>query len=187
MRVLGAILAGGQARRFGSDKALAILGGEALIDRVVAALQPQVEAVVICGRTHGGLEVLKDRPAPGLGPLAGLNAALHYGQANGFHAVLSVPCDAPFLPGDLRARLTLSGAAFVEDAPVVGLWPCHFAAQLDGRLADGSSRSLRGWAAAIGAAPVRLDRPIENVNTPADLERLRSSGPDRPPQALYPS
>ena len=35
------MLAGGQARRFGSDKALATLGGVALIERVLAALDAQ--------------------------------------------------------------------------------------------------------------------------------------------------
>ena len=38
MRVLGAILAGGQSRRFGSDKASASLDGKSLLDHVADAL-----------------------------------------------------------------------------------------------------------------------------------------------------
>ena len=39
MRILGAILAGGQARRFGSNKALARLHGEPLIAHAARALR----------------------------------------------------------------------------------------------------------------------------------------------------
>ena len=38
MQVMGAILCGGQSKRFGSDKALAYAGSRRIGDRVVAAL-----------------------------------------------------------------------------------------------------------------------------------------------------
>ncbi|MBV9840854.1 MAG: molybdenum cofactor guanylyltransferase [Sphingomonadaceae bacterium] len=175
MRVLGAILAGGQARRFGSDKALATLGGKTLIDRVAAALAGQVDAVVICGRAGG----LPDRPRAGLGPLGGLNAALHEGAARGFDAVLSVPCDTSRLPTDLLDRLRRAGdRAYIKDAPVVGLWRCALAPTLDSHIV-GDDRSLRAWARRVEAIAVSLDVPIENINTPADLARLVNEE-DRP-------
>lgn len=165
MRILGAILAGGESRRFGSNKAAAALDGRMLIDWVRAALAPQVDALVICGP-----DGLGDRPAGRLGPLAGINAALHV--AREFDAVLSVPCDAPRLPVDLRLRLEAVGApSFIEDAPVIGLWPVALAELLDEHLI-GADRSMRGWARRIGARGVQLDRPILNVNTPDDLARL---------------
>lgn len=82
MRLLGAILAGGAATRFGSDKGSgALIGGRALIDHVADALRPQVATLVVCGRHWPGLEGLADRPASGLGPLGGLCAALaHAGE-----------------------------------------------------------------------------------------------------------
>ncbi|HSF13587.1 MAG TPA: NTP transferase domain-containing protein, partial [Erythrobacter sp.] len=49
-KLLGAILAGGQARRFGSDKAQALYQGARLIDRVASALAAQCESVIVCGR-----------------------------------------------------------------------------------------------------------------------------------------
>lgn len=165
MRVLGAVLAGGQSRRFGSDKAEALLDGERLIDRVVAALGPQVDAVILCGRAPG----LPDRPAGGLGPLAGLNAALHHARAHGFDAVLSVPCDAPYLPHDLLAILG-DGPAFLADQPVIGIWPAALADRLDAQL-RGDDRSLRCWGRTAGAMP-RTALPIANINTPADLSAL---------------
>ena len=48
--ILGAILAGGQARRFGSDKAQALWRGRRLIDHVADALGSQTTALVVCGR-----------------------------------------------------------------------------------------------------------------------------------------
>ena len=105
MRVLGAILAGGQARRFGSDKALALLAGRALIDHVAAALGPQVEALVVCGREHQGSTSVPDRPAAGLGPLGGLAGALHYAREHGYDAVVSAPCDTPLLPDDFGGQV----------------------------------------------------------------------------------
>jgi len=167
-RLLGAVLAGGQARRFGSDKALALLGGMTLLDRVSEGLAVQTEAVIVCGRAEG----LADRPPGGLGPLAGINAALHAGLEAGFYAVLSVPCDAPVLPPDLRARLEGPDAACLADTPVIGFWPCTLAPALDAFLAQSADRSMRAWAAGIGARIIRLPDAIPNINTPADLAKL---------------
>lgn len=164
--ILGAVLAGGASRRFGSDKALALVDGRALIDHVIAALVPQCEALVIVGRSHGGWPSLTDRPAGGAGPLAGINAALHYAAANGYAAVLSAPCDTPDLPADLRVRLG-SSAAIVADHPVVGLWPAALAFQLDQWLAAGE-RSVYRFAEHVGAR--RVDGPpLRNINFRADL------------------
>jgi len=177
-RLLGVVLAGGQARRFGSDKALAVLGGRPLLAHVLAALQPQVDAVLLCGRSAtviDGVLVdgIPDRPVAGLGPLGGLNAALHHACAHGFDHVLSVGCDTPQLPGDLAAQLAAAGPCAVVGAlPVIGRWPALLADTLDRRLADNADRSLRGWARAVGAVVVTLPTPLPNVNIPADLAML---------------
>ncbi|GGI81263.1 molybdenum cofactor guanylyltransferase [Polymorphobacter multimanifer] len=170
-RILGAILAGGQSRRFGTDKAVACLDGRPLIEHVVAALRRQCDAIVIVGRPFPGLEALADRPHPGLGPLGGLAAALHAGQARGFEMVLTAPCDTPRLPRDLVDILSPS-PAYLADTQVIGLWPCAAAALLDAHIASNPRRSMLGWAVSIGAAPRRLALPIVNINTPEDLQGL---------------
>ncbi|KQN37615.1 hypothetical protein ASG37_11330 [Sphingomonas sp. Leaf407] len=178
MRVLGAIIAGGQASRFGSDKALALLDGRALIDRVADALAPQVDAVVVVGRDHGTLASVPDRPAPGLGPLGGIAGALHHAVVRGFTHVLTVPCDAPFLPGDLRQLLNAAplpgregSAAYFADLPVIGWWPATALPALDTLLAGTGSRSVRAFGDRIGATAVAAPA-IANVNTADDLARL---------------
>lgn len=167
-RILGAVLAGGQSRRFGSDKALALWRGKSLLDWAIDALRPHVETVIPCGRAGG----LADRPSGGLGPLAGLNAALHHGRALGYDAVLSLACDTPFVDAALLATLRRSpGAAYVTSTPVIGIWPCATADLLDEQIA-GDDRSVKAWTRRIGAVPIASPAPIPNVNEPIDLTRL---------------
>ena len=168
MRLLGAILAGGAARRFGSDKALAHWQDKPLLEWVIQALGAQCASVVICGRAEPGLVYLPDHPEAGLGPLGGLNAALRYAKANGFTHVLSAGVDAPDLPLDLGKTLAGDGAGVVESQPVVGLWPSDLSDDLDAYLAEGG-RALYGYIERIGARRIELPSPLMNVNRPADL------------------
>ncbi len=167
-RLLGAILAGGQARRFGSDKAQALYGGERLIDRVAAALSAQCETVVVCGREEPGFTCIADRPEAGLGPLGGLAAALRHAEEGGFTHVLSAGVDVPDLPHGLATMLAGKGATIVESQPVVGLWPVAGSTVLEAFLAEGG-RSLYRFAERIGARQIDLPRPLMNVNRPEDL------------------
>lgn len=166
--MLGAILAGGQARRFGSDKAQALYQGERLIDRVAAALLAQCGGLVVCGRDEPGFRCIPDWPEAGLGPLGGLAAALRYAEAQGFAFVLSAGVDVPDLPHDLAALLAGEGAAIVESQPVVGLWPVADVPALDAFL-SGGGRSLYRFADAIAARRVDLPTALMNVNRPEDL------------------
>jgi molybdenum cofactor guanylyltransferase len=176
VKLLGAILAGGRSRRFGSDKAEAVLDGRTLLDHVAGALRPHCDALVLCGRTHPELVSLEDRPHAGLGPLGGLCAALAYGQEAGFTAVLSAPCDAPDLPPSLRDRLSEQPVpAYVADLPVIGLWPCTLAEQLHSWLGETNDRSIRAWARAVSATPVELGYTLGNINTVDDLRAFEIS------------
>ncbi len=177
--MLGAILAGGQSQRFGSDKAVALLAGQSLIDRVAAALAPQVDDLVLAGREDvGDIVAIPDRPSPGLGPLGGLNAALHHARARGYAAVMTVGCDMPVLPPDLAERLRAAGCpCFVAAVPIIGLWPAGLADRLDLFLASDPRRSMRGWAAKAGAAMLSLGEELPNINTPDDLALLARTFP----------
>lgn len=170
MRILGAILAGGQSTRFGSDKAMAMLpDGRTLMDHAIATLRPHVAEIVVCGRAGG----LPDRPAPGLGPLGGLNAALHHARARGFDGVLSSGCDMPAYPAEAPALLIGPSAAALSDQPLIGWWPASLAAELDAHLAEENSRSIRGWLARVGGRAI--DAPgitPPNINRPGDLMKL---------------
>jgi molybdopterin-guanine dinucleotide biosynthesis protein A len=165
--VLGAVLAGGASSRFGSDKAMASLHGKPLIEHVIFRLRPQVSDLLVVGRDHPGEVSIPDRPAPGLGPLGGLCAALAHAVAGGYDEVLTSGCDLPELPLDLREALG-AGPAFVVGQPLLALWPVALAGVLDLHLRSSPDRSLRRWVALTGARGVDLG-PIRNVNRPEEL------------------
>jgi molybdenum cofactor guanylyltransferase len=171
MKVLGAILAGGRSSRFGSDKALAVLDGQPLIEIVAASLSPQCDALIVVGRQHAGFDYVKDRPRPDMGPLAGLAGALAYAADAGYDQVLSAGVDTLGLPADLRAKLA-PAPAYVVHQPIIGLWPVAALALLDAILASDERHSMRHFIERLGARAVTLDSPPSNINTPDDLERL---------------
>ena len=173
MLILGAVLAGGQSSRFGSDKALAVLDGRTLLDRAVAALADLCDAVVVVGRDAAPAPVLKDRPRAGMGPLGGLAAALHHAVEGGYTAVLSCAVDSLGVDADLRDALG-SAPAYVDSQPVIGLWPTSAAPVIDALLAGKGRHSMRAFAEATGARPVHLTRNPANINTPVDLADAES-------------
>lgn len=171
------ILAGGEGRRIGGGKPLLRLGGRSLIEHAIARARSWNVELAISVRSADqidvpGIPLLVD--PPGLeGPLGGLASALSFGR----ETVLTIPCDAPFLPDDLPGRLAaaLTGHAAALAAsnghvhPVCGLWRTEARARLDTYAASGR-RSLIGFAEAIGFATVEwLDAAFFNVNSPEDL------------------
>jgi molybdenum cofactor guanylyltransferase len=165
---LGAIIAGGQSTRFGSDKAAAMLNDKALIEHVIDGLNDQVDQIIVCGRDWPGLTTVADRPSNDLGPLGGMNAALYFAQQNGFDVVVTVGCDVlpvPHFPDDLK----VAKAAYVAGHYLFGVWPASLSCTLDVYLAEQSNRSMRGWIAAIGARELPVTADHRNLNTRDDL------------------
>ena len=170
MRILGAIFAGGTARRFGSDKAVAPIGGKPMIEHVVGRLAGQCEQLVVVGREWPGLVFVSDVPSPGLGPLGALGGAMNFALAQGYEAVLTSGCDLPDLPADLLQRLQ-PGPAVVAGQPLLGLWPSDLAPRLIDWIEARDDRSMRSWIAESGARRVTLPIEPTNINSVADWER----------------
>ncbi len=175
MRVLGAVLAGGMASRFGSDKALAKIEGETLLDRAVASLRQQCSAVCVVGRRAAPVQVVADWPRPGLGPLGGIAGALRNARDLNLPHVLTVAVDIPALPRDLVMQL-VPAPACVAAQPVVGLWRTSDIALIDAILASDTPHSIKAFADACGARRVVLNRKLGNINTPDDLKEVGNGG-----------
>ncbi len=116
--VVGMVLAGGAGRRLSPDKGRHLVGGIPIIDRVLAALTPVVDDIIIVG--HGppppGLRLLADEQ-PGAGPLAAIYTGMSAAPADVY---LVVAWDMPFLTSDLLRYLLGAGQGFDAAVPVVG-------------------------------------------------------------------
>lgn len=166
--ILGVVLAGGQSRRFGSDKALAELDGHTLLARAVDLLSGWCDHVVVAGRETAPAPTLPDWPHPDMGPLGGIASALRLAVDEGYEAVLSVGVDAPDLPEDLPGLLS-PAPAYLSAQPVIGLWPASALPALESILRGSGKHSMRAFAEAIGAQAVKLAAEPANINTPADF------------------
>jgi molybdopterin-guanine dinucleotide biosynthesis protein A len=171
MRIV--ILAGGEGRRIGGGKPQRLLGGETLIDRALRKARGWSGEVLVAARQGGDLQ---DDPAIE-GPLGGVAVALALGGD-----VLTIPCDMPFLPDDLPARLVSEAAATIASSggrlhPVCALWKAEARRALPPYLATGR-RSLTGFAEAVGYQAVEWATeplgPFFNVNDEADLARAEA-------------
>jgi molybdopterin-guanine dinucleotide biosynthesis protein A len=114
--IVGLILAGGRGSRMGNaDKGLVALQERPMVAHVAERLAPQTSRLVISANRHTDAyasygTVVGDDPALGgwQGPLAGVLAGMT-ACAPDEPWLVTVPCDTPFIPHDLVARL-LAGA-----------------------------------------------------------------------------
>ena len=198
--ITGLILAGGRGQRMGGrDKGLQPFAGRPLVEHAIARLRPQVGALLISANRNRdayaaalGADsadgVISDEIQDFSGPLAGMLAGL---RAACTDYVLTVPCDAPYLPDDLGERLCAALNALPEadaDAPDSARPLAAFAATAQGphpvfalvhrSLADDLAATLaagehrvRAWLARHKAVQVHFgdERPFYNVNTLDDL------------------
>ncbi len=207
-RIGGVLLAGGLSRRMGGgDKALVPLAGRPLARHIAERLAPQVDALVVNANGDParfamlGLPVVPDETSDFAGPLAGVMAALNrFARTNPeIEAVVSVAGDAPFVPGDLVARLAgalaTHGDARVAVAAsrgrrhhVTGLWRMAAAAEIAAALARGERRAEtmvdRLGVVTVPFADLEIGGaavdPFFNINTPEELaqaERLLACAP----------
>jgi molybdopterin-guanine dinucleotide biosynthesis protein A len=174
----------------GVDKGLQDLDGRPLVQWVLTRLSPQVDSVLINANQNLaryaelGCTVLPDSIPDFAGPLAGLHAALSRATTP---LLLTVPCDSPFLPGDLAQRLRDALEAQGAELAVArtgdqvhrafcltrhGILP-----KLEAFLASGE-RKVGLWHASLKLAEVAFDdeaHAFSNINTLEDLAAARSS------------
>jgi molybdopterin-guanine dinucleotide biosynthesis protein A len=190
MKPVGVVLAGGRSSRMGGgDKGLLKLNGVSMLERILAIVQPQTEAVLINSNSDPmkfeefDAPVLADCVPGYLGPLAGLLTGMMW--ARQYHPrathLLSAPCDSPYLPGDLAARLAkgLAGGeiAIARDSerlhPTLGLWPIAFADRLAEDLVCRDMRRVRAWLAQFPVREIMFDAAcLQNINTHDDFAAL---------------
>jgi molybdenum cofactor guanylyltransferase len=182
MTIAGVVLAGGRSRRFGRDKAREPLGGRPLIAWSLEALGPGCARLAVNGPADLaatlGLPALADLPGAPPGPLAGIAAALAWASAEGCSHCLTAPCDTPFLPADLGARLAeaigdapVAAARALRRHPLCALWRTQLAPRLAQLAREPGQPPLQRLVDELGG--VWADFPGEdafaNLNTPEEF------------------
>ncbi len=200
-KMLGCVLAGGQSRRMGGgDKSLMDLGGQSMLDVILARLGPQLTDIVLNANgdperfERFGLPVIADPVGDHAGPLAGVLAGLAYAQAHrpGVTHVVSIAGDTPFFPQDLVDRFCTavpvdrpvvamaSSAARLH--PVFGLWPVALRPDLQDWLETGKNGKVLAFVDRHDSIEVAFDTdpatgldPFFNANSPDDLTTVRNA------------
>ena len=194
----GYVVAGGQSRRFGQDKARALLNGQAMLTRMcnlIADTAGSVRVVADGKSRYADLEasVVEDL-WPGEGPLGGIVTALlaTSAAASGRDWNLIVGCDMPFLTREWLAHLAqraLAGKAQVVLAhsahgpePLCACWRTDAVATLEAAFKRGVRRVNEGIALLRAEVLDERDwkrfdsagRLFWNMNTPGDYQEARN-------------
>lgn len=190
---LGAIIAGGGSRRFGSPKALAEIAGLPMIEWSLRALVDAERQVVVGGDPAVaealGVGHLRDAAVgggafgggasggavSGGGPLAGLVAALESARDLGLDGVFALACDVPLVTSEVVGEL-VDGAGAQEAVAAqgpLGAEPlCAFygvsCLEVARARLESENRSLRGL---LDELPLRMVdlRGIGDLASPEDL------------------
>ena len=198
-----AILAGGQATRFGGrDKSALLVDGRAILDRQVTALASLTADLLIVGGQRPdvarGVQPGDRGPeraaprfvsdiVPGCGPLGGLHAALTAARGD---ALFLVACDMPYVSSPFIAYLlSLAGDADIVVPqsergyhPLCAVYTRACLEPVAARLADRRLK-MRELVADMRTRVVTVeeirrfgdpDRLLANVNTPADYASLEA-------------
>lgn len=177
----GFVLAGGQSRRMGRDKAMLPAGGRTLVEHVANEVRRAAGSVTIVGdpSRYGrlGYEVIPDEQ-PGLGPLGGIATALGISRTAWN---LVVACDMPSVDAELLITLLARAAAthpapdcVVPDGPTGPEPLCavyHIGARGKIRAAiDRNILKMRTVITILNTASVNVPdgNKFRNINTPED-------------------
>lgn len=197
--ITGVVLAGGLGRRMsddgqGVDKGLQPFRGRPMVAHALERLAPQVGALLVNANRNldryraFGWPVAPDAVEGFAGPLAGLHAAMTQARTTW---LATVPCDSPFLPLDLVARLAAAiDAAGVDGEraqlavartgaqahPVFALVERALLPDLERFLSEGR-RKIDAWYAPLRVVEVDFDdaAAFRNLNTMQELKDEESA------------
>jgi molybdopterin-guanine dinucleotide biosynthesis protein A len=183
----GVVLAGGESRRFGSDKAWAMLDSRTLFDRVCGAVAEACQRVLVVAPTGRKLPMTAvsytrvDDAFPGEGPLGAMLTAFREIRTG---AAFATACDTPLLDAAIIERLARErGPAAISAAetsagaqPLCAVYDVEACAGAAGALFSEGERSLRALLARVPTVHVVLSGReavgLRSVNTQADLRAL---------------
>ncbi len=171
------VLAGGQSRRMGQDKALLTLAGRQLVAHALSILREAELSPAVAGASSdlSHLAPVIPDPEPGLGPLSGICAALESTTA---HYSVFLPVDLPLVPPSLiacllhRAQITSSAVTIPAICGAANTFPVVLEGSVLPMLKSEFVAGRRGCLAAFHAAARTLGQSIAAI----PVELLAQSG-----------
>ncbi len=193
-QITGLILAGGRGTRMGTvDKGLQQFRDAPMALHVLMRLAPQVGYVMINANQNiapyegFGVPVWQDEIQGFVGPLAGLHTGMVHCETD---YLMTAPCDSPFLPTDLVARLAAGleennadiavAVTGVDETrqphPVFCLTKASLLPHLTLYLQEGG-RKFDKWYSSLNVAEVYFEdeNAFRNINTLDDLRKYEAS------------
>ncbi|MBI5235062.1 MAG: molybdenum cofactor guanylyltransferase [Deltaproteobacteria bacterium] len=185
----GVILAGGQSRRMGLNKALIEVDGLTIIERTVALFNDIFDDVIVAVNDVGLYSRLDAMIVTdvykGAATLGGIYTGLFHSQTP---YTFVVACDMPFLDARaIKKTLELSGsdatAPFINDKlhAMHTVYSRRCLKKIEGMITAGNLRVSDLFSMICTRRLVEADfagipilSSIENVNTPEDLSRIRA-------------
>lgn len=192
-KITALILAGGRGSRMGSvDKGLQLFASKPMVAHVLERLTSQVDEIIInANRSINeyaafGHRVIADAIDGFAGPLAGLHVGMTHATTS---LIVTAPCDSPFLPLDLVARLLRAmekenadlavAKTFDQVHPVFCLVKREREPHLRAFLETGQ-RKIDKWYATLKVVEVQFDdqeAAFTNINTEEELRALQLNPP----------
>lgn len=184
------ILAGGQSRRMGKNKALLPYNDRTMIEEVIESVKEFDEILLVTNQgeeyEYLGLPIVED-VFTGLGPMAGIHAGLSKAR-NSWCLVL--PCDTPYVNKDITTYLSqqkdesyhavISLSSEGKWHPLLGLYHKKALIAMEKALKNNNLRlislleELRVKKVHLQEAGFMAEKILMNINTPKDYRRMKT-------------
>lgn len=171
----------------GADKGLVLFNQQPMASYAIAALNHCAEVIINANRHQEvykkcfRMTVISDNRHPKAkkpqfeGPLAGMLSALRYAQKKGYHWVITVPCDAPYITADYvtnmwRAQQQSQDKIFIAHdgfkQPVFSLLHTSITSELEGFLSHSETKKILAFYQSIGYRSVQFSntKAFTNIN-----------------------
>ena len=192
-KILFAILAGGQSKRFGGGfKTFTKISGTTILNQIINTLNNFSNDIIINANNLDEFKnlnqpIVKDKFEGFLGPLAGIHASILWAINNNSEKewVFTVPSDTPFLPSNLTDKFLSSYSSDADiliarsnqrHHPVVAMWHVSLLKSLEKELESKNSKIML-WVKKHKYKFVEFNDNQENnffnINTQEDLTNAK--------------
>ena len=193
-KILFAILAGGQSKRFGGGfKTFSKIDGEKILDIIIKKLKKYSRDIIINANSLKDFKginqpIVADKLNGFLGPLAGIHASMSYAKNKYINKewIFTVPSDTPYLPENLLDKFLetfdnqnikiLIARSNHRHHPVIAMWHISLLQNLEDELKS-KNYKIMYWVKKHNYKFVEFNSDQEknffNINTKEDLSNAK--------------